>query len=75
MGTVRSWSDDEGWGVVDSPETPGGCWAHFSTVELPGFRRLHPGEAVEFTWKQARQDGYPYRALSVRPIDPAPATR
>ncbi|MGI8701473.1 MAG: hypothetical protein ACR2JU_09765 [Nocardioidaceae bacterium] len=23
--TVRTWHDDEGWGVLDLPETPGGC--------------------------------------------------
>lgn len=22
--TVRDWNDEEGWGVLDSPETPGG---------------------------------------------------
>jgi len=29
-GTVRFWHRDEGFGVNDSPDTPGGCWAHFS---------------------------------------------
>lgn len=24
VGTVRTWHDEEGWGVIDSPETPGG---------------------------------------------------
>lgn len=24
--TVREWRDEEGWGVLDSPETPGGCF-------------------------------------------------
>lgn len=75
MGTVRSWSDDEGWGVLDSDDTPGGCWAHFSNLDLPGFRRLHPGETVEFSWLAARQDGYRYRAVKVSPTDPALATR
>jgi CspA family cold shock protein len=25
-GVVRTWSDEEGWGVVDCPSTPGGCY-------------------------------------------------
>ncbi|WP_203819652.1 hypothetical protein [Paractinoplanes ferrugineus] len=27
-GVVRSWIPSEGWGVLDSSATPGGCWAH-----------------------------------------------
>jgi len=34
-GTVREWAE-EGWGVVDSAETPGGCWVHWSVVHEPG---------------------------------------
>ena len=32
-GVVRFWHDDEGWGVLDCPSTPGGCWTHFSVIE------------------------------------------
>jgi CspA family cold shock protein len=49
-GVVRFWQDEEGWGVVDCPSTPGGCWTHFSVIEAEGFRSS-PG-----------QDGYDYRA-------------
>ena len=38
-GVVREWHSDEGWGVIDSDQTPGGCWAHFSDVEMDGYRR------------------------------------
>ena len=40
--TVRTWSDEEGWGVLDCAETPGGCFAHFSDVQMLGFRSLAP---------------------------------
>ena len=30
VGTVRVWHTEEGWGVIDCPDTPGGCWVHFS---------------------------------------------
>jgi CspA family cold shock protein len=36
---VREWHDDEGWGVLDSTETPGGCWAHRSNATVRGHRR------------------------------------
>ena len=32
QGVVRLWNDEDGWGVIDSVRTPGGCWAHFSVV-------------------------------------------
>jgi CspA family cold shock protein len=44
--TVREWYDEEGWGVLDSPETPEGCWAHFSNIETDGFRSLPPPPPV-----------------------------
>ncbi len=63
--TVREWHDDEGWGVLDSPETPGGCWAHFSAIEATGFRSLNAGETVRIEWSQAEQDGYAFLAERV----------
>ncbi len=39
-GVVRVWHRDQGWGVIDSQDTPGGCWAHFSSVLVPGYREL-----------------------------------
>ncbi|GAA5700568.1 hypothetical protein Save01_01368 [Streptomyces avermitilis] len=29
--TVREWPDEKGWGVLDSPKTPGGCIGHTPT--------------------------------------------
>ena len=70
IGTVSQWSEDEGWGVISSSETPGGCWAHFSQLELPGYRSLEAGEIVEFEWEQVEQDGFAYRAVQVHPKRP-----
>lgn len=67
--TVRVWHEEEGWGVLDSPETPGGCWGHFSNIETGGFRALSPGQVVDLRWEAPgfKQDGYDYRALSIVP--------
>ncbi|HEY7174032.1 MAG TPA: cold shock domain-containing protein [Micromonosporaceae bacterium] len=65
--TVREWRDDEGWGVLDSPDTPGGCWAHFSHIDMPGYRALNSGQAVRLDWESASQDGFDYRAVRVVP--------
>ncbi|MGX6600646.1 cold shock domain-containing protein [Micromonosporaceae bacterium Da 78-11] len=64
---VREWHDDDGWGVLDAPEVPGGCWAGFGQVEVAGYRSLHPGQEVALEWEPASQDGYAYRALRVWP--------
>ena len=68
VGTVREWRDEEGWGVIDSPETPGGCWAIFAVVEMEGYKSLTPGQRVEFVWRYPGQDGYDYAAEEVRPL-------
>ena len=68
LATVREWDDEEGWGVLDSPETPGGCFAHFVEIEGPeGFRHLAAGQRVELEWEAPgfKQDGYDFRAVRV----------
>ena len=71
-GTVRVWHAEDGWGVLDSAATPGGCWTHYSAVLVPGFRELEAGAAVEFAFESAEQDGYAFRAVEVWPADQAP---
>jgi CspA family cold shock protein len=70
--TVDKWSDAEGWGVLSAPELTGnGIWAHFSAVEMEGFKSLVPGERVEVAFEDLGsplQDGYRYRATRVRPV-------
>lgn len=81
-GTVSIWHGEEGWGVIESADTPGGCWAFYSHIwadALPelkpghsrtirgGYRELIVGESVDFTWEPVEQDGYSYRAISVTP--------
>lgn len=67
---VREWRDEEGWGVLDCPQTPGGCFAHFSSIEIDGYRSLRSGAVVELErWESLdfTQDGYDYRATKVIP--------
>ena len=73
-GTVREWSADEGFGVIDSTETPGGCWAHFSVIVMDGYRSLQAGQRVSFTFEPASQDGFSYVAITVWPPGVKPET-
>lgn len=72
---IREWNTDEGWGVIDSPETPGGCWAHFSSAAISGFVRFESGQPVRLEWQAPGQDGYPFRAVRFWPADRAPQER
>lgn len=65
-GQIRSWDAEEGWGVIESPETPGGCWVH-SSAWLSGDWDPPPGTPVEFTYAPGRQDGYAFRAIEAWP--------
>jgi cold shock protein len=67
LGTVKHWSDDDGWGVLTSPEVPGEVFAHFSRIDGDGYRSLDAGEQVQFEWEDFApgQDGYFYRATRV----------
>lgn len=71
-GRVRIWHDDQGWGVIDSEATPGGCWTHYSSLLVDGFQTLAAGQEVTFTFEAIEQDGYPFRAVQVWPADRAP---
>ena len=66
-GVVREWHDDDGWGVVDAPEVPGGCWVGFGHVAVEGYRALSAGQEVALEWERARQDGFDFRAKRVWP--------
>jgi cold shock protein len=72
IGTVRTYDADHGWGVIDGPDVPGGCWVHFSAIAMDGFRRLTPGQRVSFVAEAARQDGFAFRAVKVWTGDTEP---
>ena len=67
-GVVVIWNDDLGWGALASPAVEGEVWAHFSHVVMEGYSSLRPSQRVRFTYETPGQDGYPHRAISVRPL-------
>lgn len=71
-GTVRVWLEDEGWGVIDTDQTPGGCWTHFSSVHTAGYRTLSAGQKVMVDWEVGGQDGYAFRAVRAWPAGEQP---
>lgn len=71
-GTVREFDADEGWGVIDAPEVPGGCFVHFSAIVMAGYRSLAAGQTVTFEAVPAQQDGYAFAATKVWTGDEEP---
>ena len=71
-GVIREWHEDEGWGVVDAAETPGGCWAHFSAGAVPGYVVFEPGQPVHLDWESPGQDGFAFRATRLWPFGAEP---
>jgi len=69
-GTAVLWNDEEGWGALASPDVDGEVWAHFSKLLMDGYKSLRVGQPVRFEYETPRQDGYPHRAASVRPLSP-----
>jgi cold shock protein len=64
-GLVRLFDADAGWGVIDGPDVPGGCWVHFSAIAATGYRQLSAGQRVSFRAEPANQDGFAFRAVKV----------
>ena len=62
---ARVWHREDGWGVLDCEETPGGCWVHVSHIEADGYRALAAGQQVRVEWERADQDGFQFRAVRV----------
>jgi CspA family cold shock protein len=90
VGTVRVWHCEEGWGVIDSLDTPGGCWADFSHLCCVGTPEPGPGEVVrvssefleafegaivDFQWERANQHGYDFQATTLRVRERQPPHR
>jgi CspA family cold shock protein len=67
-GRVVEWHDDDGWGLIDCPELDGPCWAHFSVVEMDGYRSLAVGTMVRLAAEAMDVDGYRYSATRVQPL-------
>jgi CspA family cold shock protein len=69
-GVVREYDERKGFGVIDSPNTPSGCWFHYPMIEVPGRKRpCSAGQLVHFSLEcEAEQDGVVFRATKVPPL-------
>ncbi|HVW81105.1 MAG TPA: cold shock domain-containing protein [Mycobacteriales bacterium] len=68
---MKFFKPDRGWGAISSPDLPHGrdAWVGFSVIDMQGYRELVTGQQVRFTFEQAQQDSFDYRATWVRPVE------
>lgn len=48
QGTVKWFNDAKGWGFIEPDGGGGDVFAHYSAIEMEGFRKLEPGARVTF---------------------------
>ncbi|MEH6796047.1 MAG: hypothetical protein V7694_18115 [Rhodococcus sp. (in: high G+C Gram-positive bacteria)] len=53
-GRVRRYAVDEGWGIIDSDDTPGGCLIQVLNIHTPS-GTLNAGDEVDFEWEPLPQ--------------------
>ena len=84
-GTVETWHQESGWGVIVSADTAGGTSADSWSLlveavadpSAPGLMGLRPGTAVEFEWSATAppDNGCDYVAGAVWPAGTTPKRR
>jgi CspA family cold shock protein len=73
FGTVKWFNDAKGFGFIEPEEGGGDVFAHFSAIQMEGFRTLKQGSRVSFDLVQGPKG---HLAQNIRAVDgrAAPAT-
>jgi len=70
LGTVKWFNDAKGFGFIQPAQGGADVFAHFSAIQMTGFRTLRQGEQVDFELVQGPKGQL---AQNIRPIDAAGA--
>ncbi|MDH4052281.1 MAG: cold-shock protein [Rubrivivax sp.] len=65
MGTVKWFNDAKGFGFIEPEEGGPDVFAHFSAVQMEGFRTLKQGSRVEYDLVQGPKGNL---AQNIRPV-------
>ncbi len=65
FGTVKWFNDAKGFGFIEPAEGGADVFAHFSAIEIEGFRTLKQGSKVSFELVQGPKGNL---AQSIRPV-------
>ena len=67
-GTVKWFNNAKGFGFISSDDTQEDIFAHYSTIEMEGYRTLKAGQQVQFEMHQGPKG---YHAVAISPVDEA----
>ena len=70
FGTVKWFNDAKGFGFIEPEEGGADVFAHFSAIEMEGFRTLRQGSKVSFDLVQGPKGNL---AQAIRPVVAQPA--
>ena len=70
-GTVKWFNDAKGFGFIEPEEGGDDVFAHFSAIQMEGFRTLRQGSRVSF---EAVQGPKGQLAQNILAVEPQPAT-
>ena len=65
LGTVKWFNDAKGFGFIEPEEGGADVFAHFSTIEMDGFRTLKQGSRVSYELSQGPKGNL---AKVIRPV-------
>ncbi|HWP17701.1 MAG TPA: cold-shock protein [Burkholderiaceae bacterium] len=69
IGTVKWFNDAKGFGFIEPEEGGEDVFAHFSAIQMEGFRTLKQGAKVSFDLVQGPKGKL---AQNIRPLEPRP---
>jgi cold shock protein len=69
IGTVKWFNDAKGFGFIEPQGGGADVFAHFSAVQMDGFRTLKPGVAVSYDCVQGPKGEH---AQNIRPLAEEP---
>lgn len=67
-GTVKWFNNAKGYGFINADGSDEDLFAHFSNIEMDGYKTLKAGQSVVFDIKQENKG---YHAINIRPLTPA----
>jgi cold shock protein len=68
IGTVKWFNDAKGWGFIQPDEGGDDVFAHFSAIQMEGFRSLKPGVRVAYELVEGPKG---MLAQGIRAIEPS----
>ena len=73
FGTVKWFNDGKGFGFIQPDDAGDDVFAHFSAVQMDGFRTLRQGGRVSFEWVQGPKGPLAHNICPVDALPPAAA--